>query len=112
MIYTIISTVALAAIFGLILISYVLKGKAAPRGVMIVHGLLAAVSIVLLIMYVTENRPGPIESLVLFVIAALGGFVMLSRELTGKPVPKWLAVVHGLLAVSGFIVLLIFAFAG
>jgi hypothetical protein len=61
-------------------------------------------------MYIFGNSPGPVESAVLFVIAALGGFIMLARDLGNKPIPKWLAVGHGLLAVTGFILLLVFAF--
>jgi hypothetical protein len=112
MLYTIIALFALAAILGLILISYVLKGKETPKGVMIVHGLFAAVALVLLLSYVFGDKPGPMESAVLFVIAALGGFIMMARDVTGKSIPKWLAVVHGLLAVGGFILLLVFAFNG
>lgn len=112
MLYTIIALFALAAILGLILISYVLKGKETPKGVMIVHGLFAAVALVLLLSYVFGDKPGPVESAVLFVIAALGGFIMMARDVTGKSIPKWLAVVHGLLAVTGFVLLLVFAFNG
>ena len=109
MIYTAIAFFALAAILGMILLSYVLKGKETPKGVVFTHGPLAAIGLVLLIIY-TVNNPGPVESIVLFTIAALGGVVMLVKDLSGKPIPKWLAVVHGLIAVSGFIFLLVFAF--
>jgi len=106
MLYTIIALFALAAIFGMTLLSYVLRGKETPKGVMVIHGLFAATALVLLIMYVFGNKPGPVESAVLFVIAALGGFIMMARDLTGKRIPKWLAVVHGLIAVAGFVLLI------
>ena len=109
MLYSIIAVFALAAIMGSILLYHVLGSRPVPRGVLILHGLFAATGLGLLIYYVMGNEPGPMEAMILFIIAALGGFVMVSRELTGKPVPKWLAVVHGLLAVSGFILLLVFA---
>lgn len=110
MIYTSIAFFALAAILGMILLSYVLKEKETPKGVVFTHGPLAAIGLVLLIIY-TVNNPGPVESIVLFVMAALGGVVMLVRDLSGNKIPKWLGVVHGLLAVSGFIFLLVFAFS-
>jgi hypothetical protein len=47
---------------------------------------------------------------VLFIIAATGGFIVFVRDIINKPVPKWLAIVHGLIAVTGFIFLLMFAF--
>lgn len=109
MIYTSIAFFALAAILGMILLSYVLREKETPKGVVFTHGPLAAIGLILLIIY-TVNQPGPVESIVLFTIAALGGVVMLVKDLSGKKIPKWLAVLHGLLAVSGFIFLLVFAF--
>ena len=43
----------------------------------------------------------------LFVIAALGGvFLNLAYQQKGLPVPKNIVVVHALLAVAGFILLL------
>jgi hypothetical protein len=109
MLYTIIAFFALAAIFGATLLTYVLRGKETPKGIMVVHGLFAATALILLLLYVFGNKPGPVESAVLFVIAALGGLVLAARDLTGKKIPKWLAVVHGLIAVTGFIFLLVFA---
>jgi hypothetical protein len=50
-------------------------------------------------------------SLIIFVIAALGGFIMFGRDLSKRSVPKWLGVVHALAAVTGF-VLLFFAVFG
>ena len=78
---------------------------------MIVHGLLAATGLGFLISYVYGNQPGPMEALVLFIVAALGGFIMAIRDLAGKTVPKWLAVVHGLVAVVGYVFLLVYTFA-
>lgn len=109
MIYTAIAFFALAAILGMVLLSFVLKGKETPKGVVFTHGPLAAIGLVLLIIYTIDN-PGPMESVVLFIIAALGGVVLVIRDLSRRPIPKWLAVAHGLIAVTGFIFLLVFAF--
>lgn len=110
MILTAIGLFALAALLGMFLLTFVLQGKETPKAVVFTHGPLAAIALVLLIIYALRSGPGPTESIVLFVVAAMGGFFMLYRDLTGKPIPKWLAVVHGLLAVSGFVLLLLFAF--
>ena len=111
MIYTAIAFFALAAILGLLLLSFILRGKETPKGVAIAHGLLAATGLVLLIIYSTSHTPRPIESVILFVIAATGGFIVFARDISNKPLPKWLPVVHGLIAVSGFVFLLVFAFS-
>lgn len=111
MLYTIIALFALAAILGMVLLSYVLRSKETPLGLMIGHGLFAVAGLVLLLNYTFTNTPGPMESAVLFVIAALGGIIVAIRDITKKPIPKWLAVVHGLVAIGGFIFLLVFTFA-
>ncbi len=112
MIYTAIALFSLAALLGMFLLGFVLKGKETPKAVVFTHGPLAAAGLILLIVYAFSESPGPLESIILFTIAALGGFVMLYRDITGKGIPKWLAIAHGLLAVSGFVFLLIFAFNG
>ena len=108
MLYTIIAILALTAILGMTLLSFVLRNKETPKLVTVLHGLFAATGLGFLLYYTFGNEPKPLEATVLLVIAALGGFIMVSRDLTGKPIPKWLAVTHGLIAVSGFIFLLIF----
>ena len=110
MIYTAIAFFALAAILGMVLLSFVLKGKETPKAVVFTHGPLAITGFILLIIYSLKQGPGPTESIVLFAIAATGGLIMVIRDLTGRTIPKWLAIFHGLLAVGGFIFLLIFAF--
>lgn len=111
MIYTALAFFSIAAILGLILLSFVLKGKNTPKGLVFTHGPLAALALILLIVYALGNSPAPIASIVLFIIAALGGFVLVYHDFMGKVIPKWLAVVHGLTAVTGFIFLLAFAFS-
>lgn len=111
MIYTVIALLALAAILGTVLLAFVLQDKETPKGVVFSHGSLAVAGLILLTIYAFMESPGPIEAIILLVIAAGGGIIMLIRDLSGKAVPKWLAIVHGLLAVTGFIFLLVFAFA-
>lgn len=101
---------ALAALLGLFLLTYVLQGKETPKGVAFTHGPLAVIGLILLIIYAILYSPSPIVSIIVFVLAALGGLMMIFRDLTGKSVPKWMAAGHGIVAVIGFISLLIFTF--
>ena len=100
---------ALGAIIGMYLLALVLQGKETPKAVALIHGVFVVVALVLLIIYSSRN-PGLADSIVLFLIAALGGLVLIIRDLLSKSIPKWLAVVHGLVAVTGFIFLLISAY--
>lgn len=110
MIISAIALFSLAALLGIFLLTFVLRGKQTPKAVAFTHGPLAAVGLVLLIIYTFLHSPAPIESLLLFVIAAAGGFVLIALDLTRTSVPKGLALLHGLIALSGLILLLRFAF--
>ncbi|MBI3929002.1 MAG: hypothetical protein HY319_25895 [Armatimonadetes bacterium] len=100
---------SLAALIGLYLLSLVLRERETPKGVAIIHGLMAATGILLLVIYIVGPGPDPVASLVLFVMAALGGAYMLVRDLSGHKPPKWMALGHGLTAVSGYVFLLLHA---
>lgn len=104
---TIIVLFAVAAVFGLTLILPILQGKTPSRAFVFIHGGVAAVALVLLIVrYMNEAGAVPVSSLALFVIAALGGFVLVTQDLQKKPVPKALAVVHAGAALVAFLILL------
>jgi hypothetical protein len=107
-IYAAIGLFGAAALGGVFLLSLVLRERERPKAIIFLHGLLAVSGVIVLIVY-SLNNPGPIGSIVIFLIAATGGLVMAYKEFTTKQVPKWLAIVHGLLAITGFIVLLVFA---
>lgn len=99
---------ALAALLGFYLLSYVLQGKNTPKGVAFTHGPLAATGLIILIVYALLHHPSPMLSIVLFVLAALGGGLLIVRDITGKSLPAWLAMGHGLTAIAAFLLLIYF----
>jgi hypothetical protein len=110
MLYLIIGLFALAAILGVILAVAIFKPvPSTPKPVVLAHGLFAAIALVLLIFYAVNN-PGnyPMVSLIIFVIAALGGFILLYNDLKKKPGPGSLVIIHALAAVAAFVLLLAF----
>ena len=110
-IYAAVAIFGMTAIFGMYLLSLILRTKATPKGVTIIHGVLAVVALVLLIIYCVGHKPGPWVSIIVFSIAATGGLILNYRNITGKTVPKWLGIGHGLIAITGFALLLWFAFS-
>ncbi|MCE3227814.1 MAG: hypothetical protein K0S32_2365 [Bacteroidetes bacterium] len=108
--YLIIGLFALGALIGIYLLTLVLQKKETPKFVAIIHGAFVIAALILLINYSMNEGPKPVESIVLFIVAALGGLILFIRDMSGKPLPKWLAIGHGLIAVAGFIFLLAFAF--
>lgn len=110
MMYFTIALFALSAVLGLIILINWLTKKNAPRGVVYSHGLVAALALVLLIVYAVQNPDNfPKASIILFVIAALGGFYMFFNDLKKKTSPLAIAFIHALLAVAGFVMLLAYA---
>jgi hypothetical protein len=103
---------AVSAVLGLTILIKWLTKKDASRGVIYSHGIVAATALVILVVFAIQNPDNfPSISIALFVISALGGFFMFFRDLQKKASPLAIAFVHALLAISGFVALLLFAFA-
>lgn len=109
-IYTAIALFSITALGGLYLLTLVLRKKETPKALSFVHGLLAVIGLVMAIVYCVNHPPGPLTGTVLFVIAALGGVILIYQDLTGKKIPGWLGILHGLIALTGLFFLLLFAF--
>lgn len=108
MLYFTIALFALAAVMGIIILKNWLTSANTTRTVIYSHGIFAAAGLVLLLVYFLDNPANNIKtSLIIFAIAAIGGFYMFFRDLKGKMSPVWLAVVHGLLAVTAFVILIL-----
>ena len=75
----------------------------------LLHGLLAANGSVLLIA-AALTQPGfgtlAVASLVIFALAALGGFYLFSHHLRGRPLPSTVVLIDGGAAVVAFLLLL------
>lgn len=99
---------AVAALGGVVLATLHLKTKGAPVALAILHGLLAVTGLVTLILAVlnmaTVGWAG--VALGIFILAALGGFVLFGLDLKKRALPRGLIAVHGLAAVVAFLILL------
>jgi hypothetical protein len=100
---------ALAALGGATMAVLRFQGRPQPPlALALVHGAGAAAGLVALIVFIAGNTvPSQVTiALVLFLGAALGGFALFTIHLRGGTLPIWLVVVHGLVAVSAFLLLL------
>ena len=97
----------IAALFGLFVLVHILRNKPTPKAFVFIHGSIAVIA-VLIVAYATFLRANPwlIASLSVFIIAALGGLTLFSFDMSKKPIPKLLAVVHPLVAVIGLLILI------
>ena len=98
----------IAAAGGLLLAFMRVTNKPLPMPLALLHGALAATGLVLLA--VAAFGAGGAErarlALGLFVLAALGGFVLFSFHLRKKQLPLGIVVVHALVAIAAFLILL------
>lgn len=101
---------AVAALGGIVIAIMRFKGRPyPPMALGLVHGAAAAAGLVALIGVVVQGQApsGVTTALVLFVVAALGGFGLFFHHLRKVALPIWLVVVHAVVAVIAFVLLLV-----
>ncbi|GHN01359.1 hypothetical protein WSM22_28480 [Cytophagales bacterium WSM2-2] len=111
MIYYTIAVFALSAVMGLIVaLSIFNKKPETPKPVVYAHGILSAAGLLMLLLYMLDHPDNyPKVSLILFVVAALGGFYLFFNDMKKKPGPLGMVLIHAVIAVSAFVMLLVFA---
>lgn len=87
--------------------------KTVPMGLAILHGLLAATALVLLAIPVVQGGAAGLVTVALgiFVLAAMDGFYLFATHLRTGSFPLPMGVLHGLLALTAFVVLLVALYA-
>jgi len=104
---------AIAAITGLAIAFIRLSGRdLPPMGLALLHGLFAASGLVALA--IVAVAPGAAQwariSLGIFVVAALGGFLLFSFHVRRRALPVPIIGIHGFIAVIAFVILLLAIF--
>jgi len=100
----------IAALFGFFILTAILQDRPTTKRSVLIHGAFAVSALVLVIIYmlIAGSPPELIISLVLFIIAALGGLTLYSIDLKKKKIPKVLALLHPVIAIAGLIVLIMY----
>jgi hypothetical protein len=105
---------AVAAVAGLTMAIMHFRGFSPPKPVLaVLHGLFAASGLVVLLLALIKTgfTGKPAIAAGLLVVAALGGFGLLSWHARNQRLPSALMVIHALVAVAGFLTLLVAEFA-
>ena len=100
---------AIAALGGLAMAYIHFKQDRNPPGALAaLHGILAATALVILLWAVVQTGAGGwvAWALGLFVVAALGGFFLVSYHIRKQRLPSPVVVIHALVAVTAFLLLL------
>jgi len=104
---------AIAALGGLTMAILHFRGRTPPPvWLAVLHGLFAACGlVVLLIAVIGAASRGATVALIVLLVAALGGFTLVSFHMRRRALPNGLVIGHALIAVAGFVVLLAAAWA-
>ncbi|KTC88012.1 MULTISPECIES: hypothetical protein [Legionella] len=110
MLMTAIFLFIIALCFGIGLLVTVLSDRPTSRPVVLIHGGAALLGLLLIIAYILKGNFQPllVISVVLFIVAALGGLTLFIFDMRAKPIPKALAILHPLLALTAFLTLIIY----
>lgn len=105
---------AVAAVGGITLAVLHFSKKNLPLPLALLHGLLGAAGLVVLLLAILHGgTPAKATyAILLFLVAALGGFYLFSFHLRKKALPSTVVVIHALVAVAGFACLLVATFMG
>ncbi len=97
---------AIAAVIGITLAFMHIKKKPVPIAYALPHGIIAATGLILVIISYVQAIAAVGLPLILFIIAALGGFVLFATHYRARPLPLPLIIIHALVAVTAFIILI------
>lgn len=101
-----------AAVCGLVILIAILQDRPTNKIAKYLHGIFAAVALIIMVVYILTFMSSwsslLITSLILFVLAALGGLTLFMLDMKKKPVPKVVAVIHPIIAIAGLLALIIY----
>ncbi|USQ12720.1 hypothetical protein J2N86_08345 [Legionella lytica] len=100
----------LAATFGIAILVAILQDLPVNKIALIGHGLVAGLAIAIMVTYLIIYGIAPLllASLILFLLAAMGGLTLFIMGRKEMKVPKLLVFIHPLVALAGLITLVIY----
>ena len=109
MLYAALASFLIAATIGVIQLTNWINGKRPNRALPLSHGMFNVLGFALLLTYFfTGQGEMPTVSLVLFIVAALGGLFLFYMDTTQQRIPLFVAYIHGLVAITAIALLLVF----
>lgn len=102
--------IIISALFGLHILTHILQNKITPKVSVVIHGILNAIALVLVIIGAVRIGGSLLTaSMIVLIVAALGGFYLVSIDIGKKQIPpKTFAIVHPIIGVIGLILLIIY----
>ena len=100
----------LTAVFGLQLFLAVFRNEKTPKKFVVFHGSFAFIALLVFVAYIASGHYDKllIISFALFILAAIGGFTMFTFDMNKKPIPKLIAMIHPVFALTALVILIIY----
>lgn len=94
-------------LLGLYMLTFTARSIHIPKGLALIHGFLVVTGFILLLTYnfTTDNHHKHWQSVSIFSVAILAGAYVFWRDISHKGNPKWLVFLHGLVGLTGIVVL-------
>ncbi|HHT0594329.1 TPA: hypothetical protein ACTXXA_002730 [Legionella anisa] len=101
-----------AVICGFFLLTAILQDRPVNQKIKALHGVFAGLGLLIMIVHMLTFMSGQssllIASLIILIVAALGGLTLAMLARKGKPLPKLAVIVHPIIAIAGLIALVIY----
>ena len=100
----------LAGFVGIFLLRSILRNEPTQKPVALIHGSIAGIGLLILLTYVALGHHSTLilTCLGLFILTALGGITLFLFDVTGKPIPKGLAIGHPILAAASIVTFIVY----
>lgn len=97
-------------VFGVGLLISLAESKPLNKTLLYLHGTVVLTAIVLMAIYLLLFSASPLllASLMLLLMAAIGGFTLFTLGKKGRAIPIWLTIAHPLFAMFGVICLIVY----
>lgn len=100
--------IAFGAIIGVMMLIHLIRGHHIPKALTLFHGILVVSGLTSLIIFNIANPANAIwSSVYLFFGAAFLGIFILERDVRHKKIPITVILIHGLIASTSFVILVI-----
>ncbi|MES2218324.1 MAG: hypothetical protein V4501_07925 [Pseudomonadota bacterium] len=99
-----------AAMLGVVLLLSILKNHKTNKALAVLHGSLGGFGLLVALTYLAIGTITPLYLIAIgiLLVAICLGFILFGIDISNLRIPKWLALLHPLFAVTGVVVLIVY----
>jgi uncharacterized protein with PQ loop repeat len=99
-----------AATLGVIILLAILKNRPTNKPIVVIHGILGGLGLLIALTWFAmgEITPLYLTAIGILLVAITLGFIVFGIDISNMKIPKWLALLHPLFAITGIVVLIVY----